>query len=84
MANRNPNGTQKYWYEGQGAVTIDNHLTNGNNYIGTNSFWYQGRVTGFLQGGEGNVGISPLNLDRDPKLTGGTGKARAFGILIGF
>jgi len=84
MANRNPNGTQKYWYEGQGAVTIDNNLTSGKNYIGTNAFWYQGQVTGFLQGGPGNMGESPLNLNRDEKIAGATGKSRTFGILIGF
>jgi hypothetical protein len=84
MANRNPNGTQKYWYQGESAVTIDNNLTSGNNYIGNSSFWYQGQVTGFLQGGPGNVGDSPLNLNRDPKISGLVGKARAFGILVGF
>jgi hypothetical protein len=84
MANRNPNGTQKYWYQGESAVTIDTHSTSGSNYIGTNSFWYQGQSIGFLQGGPGNVGDCPQNLERDPKITGLIGKSRAFGILIGF
>jgi hypothetical protein len=69
MANQNPLGSSKFWYDGSVAQVIDNSV-NGllDAYIGTTDFTYQGRAEGYLQGGAGSVGDTPQNLSMDTTL----------------
>lgn len=63
MANNNPKGSSKFWFEGGPSYTIDNGSTDANlPWIGTTNFWHQGTPQGFLQGGPGSIGDSPQNL----------------------
>jgi hypothetical protein len=45
MAKQDPNGTQKYWYDGNSSTAIKTRL--GTN-IGSLTYWYNGKVQGFL------------------------------------
>lgn len=67
MANKNPQGSAKFWFEGEAASSIDNGAPNAardatNNWVGGTNYWYQGTPQGFLQGGVGKVGESPENI----------------------
>ena len=83
MANNNPRGTAKFWFEGGVSSVIDNGSlsTNTNNWIGTNQYWFQGTPQGYLQGGPGGVGESPANLIIYGYVVGAT-KGRAYAIII--
>lgn len=83
MANNNPYGTAKYWFEGNTASVIDTGTMSSvtNNWIGTNRFWFQGSPQGYLQGGPGAVGESPANLIIYGYVIGAN-KGRAYAIII--
>ena len=67
MAIINPDGSNKYWYDGSVVSVIDNGIvkTTGvttNNWAGSTNFWYQGTPQGYLQGGPGTISESPQNI----------------------
>ena len=69
MANQNPLGSSKFWYDGSVAQVIDNGVNSlTDTYIGTTDFTYQGQVKGYLQGGPGSVGDTIQNLSMDTTL----------------
>ena len=83
MANDNPKGSAKFWFEGSVASAIDNGTGPNatNNWIGTSSLWYQGKPQGYLQGGSGGPGESPENLIIYGYVVGAA-RGRAYAIII--
>ena len=90
MANNNPYGTAKYWFNGSVAQVIDigvaspavppDNLTT--NWIGTTDYWYNGTSSGYLQGSFGDVGESAANLTLKSYYGGKNTLTRAYGIII--
>lgn len=91
MSNINPNGSSKYWFDGDAASSVDNGsptpgVTNvTDNWVGTTNYWFRGTPQGFLQGGPGSVAGSPENISLletneppDPPRK----KSRAFAVIL--
>jgi hypothetical protein len=68
MANINPAGSAKFWFDGDTASSIDSGTPSTgttnvtNNWVGSTNYWYRGTPQGYLQGGSGSVADSPENI----------------------
>ena len=66
MANNNPSGGARYWFDGVVSSSIDNGINSVDSpWIGTSKYWVNGLPQGYLQGGPGSVGDSPPNIFLD-------------------
>jgi hypothetical protein len=93
MANQNPEGSAKYWFDGESASAIDNGAPKlspleeaTNNWLGNSNYWFRGSPQGFLQGGPGTIAESPENITMfetdEPPQPPAVKKQRSYAIIL--
>ena len=93
MANINPDGGAKYWFDGDSASSLDNGsptrapgtASPTNNWVGSTNYWYRGTPQGYLQGGPGTIAESPQNIsltETDSTPDPPRGKSRAYAMIL--